>query len=179
MEDECDQLRREICALEATHDNLVVRYRPLFREDSREPKRAKLEEELEQVQQNLRTKREHLKLKEAEYTQSIQRLRKLPPEVWEKILDELDENDLFPLALSCRYFEQMQTVQEEVLRIKRMKIERMMKVAEDAGESSLSHSSLFWVLTSFYISLLHSARRPTGDLAAAQEQRLSFTFDLH
>ena len=135
MEDECDQLRREICALEATHDNLVVRYRPLFREDSREPKRAKLEEELEQVQQNLRTKREHLKLKEAEYTQSIQRLRKLPPEVWEKILDELDENDLFPLALSCRYFEQMQTVQEEVLRIKRMKIERMTKVAEDAGES--------------------------------------------
>ena len=108
MEDECDQLRREICALEATHDNLVVRYRPLFREDSREPKRAKLEEELEQVQQNLRTKREHLKLKEAEYTQSIQRLRKLPPEVWEKILDELDENDLFPLALSCKNFRQKQ-----------------------------------------------------------------------
>ena len=37
-----------------------------------------------------------------------QRLDKLPKEVWEKILDELDENDLFPLALSCRYFRQKQ-----------------------------------------------------------------------
>ena len=35
-------------------------------------------------------------------------LEKLPPEVLEKILDELDENDLFPLALSCRYFRQKQ-----------------------------------------------------------------------
>ena len=35
-------------------------------------------------------------------------LDKLPPEVWEKILDELDENDLFPLALSCKYFRQKQ-----------------------------------------------------------------------
>ena len=28
--------------------------------------------------------------------------------MWEKILDELDENDLFPLALSCKYFRQKQ-----------------------------------------------------------------------
>ena len=35
-------------------------------------------------------------------------LDKLPPKVWEKILDELDENDLFPLAMSCRYFRQKQ-----------------------------------------------------------------------
>jgi len=28
--------------------------------------------------------------------------------VWEKILDELESNDLFPLALSCRYFRQKQ-----------------------------------------------------------------------
>ena len=41
--------------------------------------------------------------------ESAQRLLdKLPQEVWEKILDELDENDLFPLALSCRYFRQKQ-----------------------------------------------------------------------
>ena len=40
--------------------------------------------------------------------ENAQRLDKLPPEVWEKILDELDENDLFPLALSCRYFRQKQ-----------------------------------------------------------------------
>ena len=35
-------------------------------------------------------------------------LDKLPLKVWEKILDELDENDLFPLAMSCRYFRQKQ-----------------------------------------------------------------------
>ena len=35
-------------------------------------------------------------------------LEKLPPEVWEKILDNLGENDLFPLALSCKYFRQKQ-----------------------------------------------------------------------
>ena len=40
--------------------------------------------------------------------ESTQRLDKLPKEGWEKILDELDENDLFPLALSCRYFRQKQ-----------------------------------------------------------------------
>ena len=37
-----------------------------------------------------------------------QGLDKLPPEVWDKILDKLDENDLFPLALSCRYFREKQ-----------------------------------------------------------------------
>ena len=40
--------------------------------------------------------------------ESIQRLDKLPQEIWEKILDHLDENDLFPLALSCRFFRQKQ-----------------------------------------------------------------------
>ena len=28
--------------------------------------------------------------------------------MWEKIIDNLEENDLFPLALSCRYFRQKQ-----------------------------------------------------------------------
>ena len=46
--------------------------------------------------------------RETRGVESIQRLDKLPPEVWEKILDELEENDLFPLALSCRYFRQKQ-----------------------------------------------------------------------
>ena len=46
---------------------------------------------------------------DAKEVESAQRLlEKLPKEVWEKILDELDENDLFPLALSCRYFRQKQ-----------------------------------------------------------------------
>ena len=41
--------------------------------------------------------------------QSNQRLLdKLPQEIWEKILDELKSDDLFPLALSCRYFRQVQ-----------------------------------------------------------------------
>ena len=46
--------------------------------------------------------------REAEEVASIQRLEKLPQELWEKILDHLDGNDLFPLALSCRYFRQKQ-----------------------------------------------------------------------
>ena len=46
--------------------------------------------------------------REAWEVESIQWLEKLPPEVWEKILDNLEENDLFPLALSCRYFRQKQ-----------------------------------------------------------------------
>ena len=46
--------------------------------------------------------------REAEKVESIQWLDKLPREVWEKIFDNVDENDLFPLALSCRYFRQKQ-----------------------------------------------------------------------
>ena len=52
-----------------------------------------------------------------EEVENAQRLDKLPREVWGKILDELDENDLFPLALSCRYFRQKQ--KELVARKKR------------------------------------------------------------
>ena len=40
--------------------------------------------------------------------EDTRRLDKLPQEVWDKILDHLEENDLFPLALSCRYFRQKQ-----------------------------------------------------------------------
>ena len=46
--------------------------------------------------------------RDAREVESTQWLKKLPHELWEKILDELDENDLFPLALSCRYFRQKQ-----------------------------------------------------------------------
>ena len=44
----------------------------------------------------------------AREAENARRLEKLPPKVWEKILDELESNDLFPLALSCRYFRQKQ-----------------------------------------------------------------------
>ena len=46
--------------------------------------------------------------RDAREVESTQRLDKLPQEVWGKILDHLEENDLFPLALSCRYFRQKQ-----------------------------------------------------------------------
>ncbi len=47
--------------------------------------------------------------RDAREVEDAQRLlAKLPPEVWEKVLDNLDENDLFPLALSCKYFRQKQ-----------------------------------------------------------------------
>ena len=46
--------------------------------------------------------------REARAAKSTQGLDKLPPEVWEKVFDHLEENDLFPLALSCKYFRQKQ-----------------------------------------------------------------------
>ena len=46
--------------------------------------------------------------REAKEAGNAQRLDKLPQEVWDNILDELEEDDLFPLALSCRYFRQKQ-----------------------------------------------------------------------
>ena len=46
--------------------------------------------------------------RDAREAENAQRLDKLPQEVWGKILDQLDDNDLFPLALSCRYFRQKQ-----------------------------------------------------------------------
>ena len=53
-----------------------------------------------------RAANEEREAREVENTQSLQRLDKLPKDVWEKIFDELDESDMFPLALSCRYFRQ-------------------------------------------------------------------------
>ena len=46
--------------------------------------------------------------RDARQAENAQHLDKLPQELWEKILDELKEADLFPLALSCRYFRQKQ-----------------------------------------------------------------------
>lgn len=46
--------------------------------------------------------------REAEEVANARRLDKLPPELWEKILDHLESDDLFPLALSCRYFREKQ-----------------------------------------------------------------------
>ena len=46
--------------------------------------------------------------REARELENARRLDRLPRELWEKILDELKGDDLFPLALSCRYFRQKQ-----------------------------------------------------------------------
>ena len=57
------------------------------------------------MQENLLSKRKRLKdVCDAREAENAQRLE-LPLEVWEKIVEE---NDLFPLALSCRYFRQKQ-----------------------------------------------------------------------
>ena len=90
FENECAQLRRDISALEAKQGKLEEQLGPLRRGE-------------EQVQQSLLAK-----IKRLEEVKNAQRLGKLPPEVWAKVLDELGENDLFSLALSCRFFRQKQ-----------------------------------------------------------------------
>ena len=80
---------------------------------------------------------------DAREAENAQRLDKLPQEVWEKILYELKNDDFFPLALSCRYFRQNQTVREELLNIKRMEIQRM------RGPPWMQVSPLFLLLLCF------------------------------
>ena len=158
VETECDQIRREIYALEGKRaevsekerelkeqyrrrlelalelelkdenwENLTLRLKlkkKLSKEERKLVRKRKLEElkreldehvsplrrELEQMQENLFPKRQRLEdlcdAREVQNTHCL--LDKLPQEVWEKILGNLDENDLFPLALSCRYFRQKQ-----------------------------------------------------------------------
>ena len=104
FENEINQLVREICVIEDKSAKLLE-------------KKLKLEEQLQQVrfeeeqeQQKLFTKRKSLRAAvcNAREIENTQRLDKLPQEVWEKILDNLKSDDLFPLALSCRYFRQKQ-----------------------------------------------------------------------
>jgi len=60
--------------------------------------------------------------RDAREAENAQRLDKLPTKVWEKILlDELESNDLFPLALSCKYFRQKQKELVEQTRQQRPK----------------------------------------------------------
>ena len=92
-EEEFRQLRRELRQLEAKRAEL----------SEKEPELG------EQVQRNLLRKRKKLEaVCNAKEAESTQRLDKLPKELWERITDDLEENDLFPLALSCRYFRQKQ-----------------------------------------------------------------------
>ena len=54
----------------------------------------------------LKAVEEEREAREVENVQGL--LDKLPKEVWEKILGNLEDNDLFPLALSCKFFRQKQ-----------------------------------------------------------------------
>ena len=178
--------------------------------------------------------------RDARKVENAQRLDKLPRKLWDKILDELESDDLFPLALSCRYFRQKQKelvarsrhengksrlaletnlqrkVKErtpasaEYLQFCRKEkapknvgryisrylsnperirclaaihghlplLQKLLKplkmtdygITTNAGKSSSQslHLLLIWLLTCFSLSPLHSARRPTGDLAVAE-----------
>ena len=71
--------------------------------------RQPLRREMEQLEQNWLPKGHRLKdVCSAREIENATHLDKLPHEVWAKILNNLNENDLFPLALSCRCFRQKQ-----------------------------------------------------------------------
>ena len=113
VEDECDQLRCEFRALKKEQAKLnrkISEKERRLKDEELEEQLRPLRRETQQVQRNLRQKRKRLKeLCDAiEVENTYQRLDKLPPEVWEKILDHLEDADLFPLALSSRYFRQKQ-----------------------------------------------------------------------
>ena len=76
-------------------------------------KRALLDREIEAIEAELRRLSEQLNEKRRKRAsidteENVARLGKLPPEVWDKVFDKLDRNDLFPLASSCKYFRQKQ-----------------------------------------------------------------------
>ena len=113
VEDECDQLRCEFRALKKEQAKLnrkISEKERRLKDEELEEQLRPLRRETQQVQRNLRQKRKRLKeLCDAiEVENAYQRLDKLPPEVWEKILDHLEDADLFPLALSSRYFRKKQ-----------------------------------------------------------------------
>ena len=123
-EDECGQLRCEVRSLwwewytPSEKQRELEDEKRLLENEMRqlENEMRELEEELqplrlevEQAQRNLLPKSDRLKdVCSAIEVENTKHLDKLPPEVWEKIFDELENDDLFPLALSCRYFRQKQ-----------------------------------------------------------------------
>ncbi len=121
VEDECDQLRREYRALERERFNFSEEEFYLKQElQEDELDESEIEDEIEvqlveqrrelyQSEEDWLPKSDRLRaLCEPMEVENAQQLDKLPPEVWEKILDNLESDDLFPLAMSCRYFRQKQ-----------------------------------------------------------------------
>ena len=124
----------------------------------------------------------------AKEVESTKWLDKLPKEVWEKIFDNLDENDLFPLALSCRYFRQKQkelvarTRQKGPGREKVLKTNLHRKLEEGqpasteylrfcskeklSGDAGGSKALYIWCLAAFHghLPLLQELLRPLNTL---------------
>ena len=64
-----------------------------------------LEESSAKGKGNARAKKELLTLCEKLKAKNEKRFRRLPPEMWQKILDEnVQQKDLFALAVTCRFF---------------------------------------------------------------------------
>ena len=92
-----------------------------------------------------------------------ERLDELPQEIWEKVFDKLGEHDLFPLALSCRYFRQKQ--KDLVAR----KSELRMRTVFKMNQGSRSNRSL----SSDYIRFAYASalNTPLADLQGASAER--------
>ena len=95
--------------------------------------------------------------------ENYKHLCKLPHELWERIFNNFEENDLFPLALSCRYFRQKQ--KELVAR----KSELRMRTVFKMNQGSRSNRSL----SSDYIRFAYASalNTPLADLQGASAER--------
>ena len=103
-EEQKRKLQKQKRKLEEEHEHKVEQ----LKHDMEEQLRP-LRHEVEQLQQDWLPKRDRLKdACSAREAENAKHLTKLPQEVWERILDELKDDDLFPLALSCRFFRQKQ-----------------------------------------------------------------------
>merc|ERR1711934_479497 len=115
-----------------------------YREELRAmAKRARLDREIEAMEAELRRLSEQLNEKRRERAsidteENEARLGKLPQEVWDKVFDELDRNDLFPLASSCKYFRHKQ---KELLARKRWEWMRMVTGWSGEEVCDLPHQS--------------------------------------
>ena len=119
---------------------------------------AEAQGRLDRLREKEEERRHHLSPDE-----NASRLDKLPPELWDKVLDNLDENDLFPLALSCRYFRQKQ--KDLVAR----KSELRMRTVFKMNQGSRSNRSL----SSDYIRFAYASalNTPLADLQGASAER--------
>ena len=94
--------------------------------------------------------------REVREVENAQRQEKLPQEVWEKILAELDENDLFPLALTSRYFRQKQK-------------ELVARTRQSGPESGKPRRALKTTFTQWWWNISENNFHPLQDQPASAE----------